>query len=70
MTKEKTKYDELMIKVKQRRLIDYANLSIDPRHMKKLGFPEEVIYLTETSLKELLSGKIIYDDDGRIEIHP
>lgn len=31
---------------------------------------EEEIYLTEMSLKELLEGKPIYEDDGRIVIHP
>ena len=32
--------------------------------------PREEIYLTEMSLKELSEGKIIYDDDGEIIIHP
>ena len=32
--------------------------------------PREEIYLTEMSLKELSEGKIIYDDDGEIVIHP
>jgi hypothetical protein len=32
--------------------------------------PREEIYLTEMSLKELAEGKIIYDDDGEIVIHP
>lgn len=31
---------------------------------------EEEIYLTEMSLKELLEGKPIYEDDGRIIIYP
>ena len=31
---------------------------------------KEEIYLTEMSLKELLEGKPIYEDDGRIIIHP
>jgi hypothetical protein len=31
---------------------------------------EEEIYLTEMSLKELLQGKKIYEDDGRVIIHP
>jgi hypothetical protein len=31
---------------------------------------EEDIYLTEQSIKELLQGKIVFDDDGRIWIHP
>lgn len=30
----------------------------------------EDIYLTEQSIKELLQGKIIFEDDGRIWIHP
>ena len=32
--------------------------------------PREEFYLTEMSLKELSEGKIIYDDDGDIVIHP
>ncbi len=31
---------------------------------------EEEIYLTEMSLKELLEGKPICEDDGRMRIHP
>jgi hypothetical protein len=34
------------------------------------GNPREEIYITEMSLKELLEGKTIYDDDGWIVIHP
>ena len=30
----------------------------------------EEIYLTERSILELLQGKDIYEDDGRVIIHP
>lgn len=40
------------------------------RCVEEAKTPKEEIYLTEQSIKELLEGKIIYEDDGRVLIHP